>query len=394
MLSLVLTRLMSAIVRCRLSALASLITVALVAGCADTRVSFAEFQEMERESLAVEPVSVDPRMLALTDLRPYTVGPGDVLNLSLLGLSQPYTETAVRARVHDNGQIILPLAGPLEVAGLDLAAVERRIYETYVPAYVKDLTVFVELTGPETTTVVVVGATGQPGLVPLRRNERNVLYAVARAGGFGPAGSGRVHVRPVDPEQPETTYDLTDVNDVRLALTAAPLRSGDMVSIEPAETSAVYTTGLLNAPGPIAVPKDGKLPLSRAIAAAGGLPDFLDPQEATLWRRLPDGRQVRTKVAIADVMAGRAPDFDLLPGDLLDVPHTLDTRFRQWAAQNIRIGPFGVTAVYDPVSDYRARILRGNNDSGTWRRSLLNTLGTGIPELLVPPVPTPTPTAP
>jgi hypothetical protein len=99
-------------------------------------------------------------------------------------------------------------------------------------------------------------------------------------------------------------------------------------------------------------------------------------------------------VALADVMAGRAPDFDLLPGDLLDVPHTLDTRFRQWAAQNIRIGPFGVTAMYDPVSDYRARILRGDNDSGTWRRSLLNTLGTGIPELLVPPVPTPTTIAP
>ncbi len=366
-----------------------LLSLAFSPGCTDNRMSFSEFQELERESAAVEPVRVDPAVLGLTELRPYSLGRGDILSISLLGLSGPYAETAVRARVHDDGRILLPLVGPLSVAGLTVAEVERRVYDAYVPQYVKDLTVFVELVGPETTTVVVVGATGQPGLVPLRSNERNILYAVARAGGFGPAGSGLVRVRPIDPDRPEETYDLADVNDLRRALTAPPLNSGDLVTVEPAPVSAIYVTGLLNAPGPIPVPKDGKLPISRAIAAAGGLVDFLEPQEATLWRRLPDGRQVRTRLVIADIMAGRAPDFDLLPGDLLEVPHTLDTRLRQWAAQNIRIGPFGVTAVYDPVADYRARVLRGDNGGDNWRRSLLHTLGTGVPELIVPPVPAP-----
>ena len=49
-------------------------------------------------------------------------------------------------------------------------------------------------------------------------------------------------------------------------------------------------------------------------------------------------------------------------GDILDVPHTAATRFRQWFAQNVQIGPFGVQGVYDPVAERRAKILRDGDD--------------------------------
>lgn len=366
--------------------------LALVPGCAstDTRISLDELNRLETEISQVEPVELETADLALTELHPYRVGPNDILSITLTGLREQYAQTMLTLRVHDDGTIMLPMVGKVEVAGLDLKGVEKALCDAHVPQYVKDMSVFVQLGGPEETTVVVIGAAGESGLVKLPRNERSVLYALARAAGFSPAGSGRVHIHPVRPERPELTYDLTNINDLRRALLAPPLESGDMVIVEPAETSAIYVTGLVNGPGPISVPQKGKLSLVRTVATAGGLRDFLDPQEATLWRSLPNGQQVRVKLALADVMAGKIPDIYLHPGDVLDVPHTAKTRFREWFAANIRIGPFGVTAMYDPVADYRARLLRDDRGINIGvGQSLLQTVVPGISDLLVPPVPVP-----
>jgi len=221
----------------------------------------------------------------------------------------------------------------------------------------------------------------------LPSNERNVLYALSRTIGMDTGGRGLIHVRPIRSDQPQVTYNLTDINDIRRVLSAAPLQSGDMIVVEPAGQNAVFVTGLVNMPGPVAVSRNDRISLVRTVAAAGGLRDFLDPPEATLWRRMPDGEQVRVKIELASIMSGKTGDVQLMPGDVLDVPHTPETRFREWAAANIRFGPFGVTAMYDPVADYRARILRyDTGDSGLIRQAFIQSLRTGVSELLVPPV--------
>jgi len=375
----------------------------LACGCHDQRISVMELETMEQQARQVAPPAVDPSALSLSELQPYTVVPGDVLSIRMYGLSEDrYAPTTLELRVQDDGEILMPVVGPVRVAGLSLRQIEQAIIAAHKPAVVKDLSVYVQLVAPETTTVLVLGAVASPGLVRLKHNERNLLYALGAAGGFGAtataggfssATSGRVHVQPIRPERPPVTYNLSDINDVRLALLGEPLESGDVVIVEPAEATAVYVTGLVNAPGPVPVPVNGTLSLVRTIAAAGGVRDFLDPPEATLWRRLPDGRQVRVKVNLADVLSGRSSDIALRAGDVLDVPHTPETRFREWFASNVRIGPFGVTAVYDPVAEYRTRILRGDRygDGESVRRSILYRLGTGAAELLIPPVPEPVP---
>lgn len=369
------------------------------AGCAaDKRITVGELQALEAGARQVTPTPVQPAALALSELRPYTVGPGDVLSIHMYGLQEDrYAATTLELRVQDDGGILMPVVGAVNVGGLNLRQVEQTIIAAHKPGVVKDLTVYVQLVEPESTTVLVLGSVATPGLVRLKHNERNILYALAAAGGFGStatvggfssANSGRVRVEPIRPEREPAIYDLSDVNDVRLALLASPLESGDMVIVESAESSAVYVTGLVNAPGAVSVPTNGSLSLVRTLAASGGLRDFLDPPEATLWRRLPDGRQVRVKIDLDEVMSGEGLDLALHAGDVLDIPHTPETRFREWFASNIRIGPFGVTAVYDPVADYRARVLANDRDSdgSVVRRSLLNSLSTSIPEILIPPV--------
>jgi len=377
--------------------------LALMSGaCADRRISITELESLEERTRQVPQRHVEPTALALTEFKPYTVAVGDVLSIRMYGLMEDrYAPTTLELRVQDDGTIQMPVVGPVRVSGLSLREIEQAIMAAHKPGVVKDLSVYVQLVAPETTTVLVLGAVASPGLVRLKHNERNLLYALAAAGGFGStataggfssATSGRIHLQPIRPERQPATYNLSDINDVRLALASEPLESGDMVIVEPAEATAVYVTGLVNAPGPVPVPVNGSLSLVRTIAAAGGVRDFLDPPEATLWRRLADGQQVRVKVNLADVLGGRSPDIALRAGDVLDVPHTPETRFREWFASNIRIGPFGVTAVYDPAAEYRARVLRGDTgEGGTIRRSILYRLGTGAADMLIPPVPEPVP---
>jgi protein involved in polysaccharide export with SLBB domain len=268
--------------------------------------------------------------------------------------------------------IALPLVGRLQVAGLNLADLERAITDAYVPSYVKTVSVFAEvLATDEPTTVLVRGAAGTPGLVSLKNNQRNIMYALSSAGGFGPGASGKVRVRPIRSDEEEVLYDFGNADDVRRALLRPPLESGDMLLVEAAPVSAIYVLGLVNAQGPVPVPPGSKLSVVQAIAHAGGLRDFLEPKEATLRRTLPNGQEVRVKLNIAQMLAGERASIDLFPGDILEVPHTADTRFREWAMANVKLGPFGVGAFYDPVtySTFKDR----SHDVG-WGR----TLGTGL----------------
>ena len=174
----------------------------IAAGCADTRISLDELTRMQVEATQVEPAELTASELALTELRPYQVGPGDVLQATLTGLESQFGQTRLQLRVHDDGTVLLPMVGKVNVAGLDLKQVEAAIYDAHVPKFVKDMSIFIELGGPETTTVVVIGAAGNSGLVRLPSNERNLIYALGHAAAFSPISSGRVSVRPVSAGAP------------------------------------------------------------------------------------------------------------------------------------------------------------------------------------------------
>lgn len=366
----------------RISSAATMLSLALVlGGCTDTRISVQDLQERQEQIASAESVPVKPQDLGLVELRPYAITPGDILNVSLNGLpastapgGTTMNAAAMRIRVHDDGMISLPMVGDVKVGNLSLAAAERAVTDAYVPSFVKTLSVFIELSGSdEPTTVLVRGAAGTPGLVTLKNNQRNIMYALSAAGAFGPGASGRIRLRPIRPDQDEVVYNLADANDVRRALLHPPLQSGDMLTVEAEPISAVYVIGLVNAQGPIPVPVGSQLSIMRAIAHAGGLRDLLSPKEATLWRTLPNGENVRVKLSIADILAGKAPDLALQSGDILDVPHTIETRAIEWAMNNIKLGPFGVGAFYDPIT---VATFQDSNDSDKvgWGRTIGNAV--------------------
>lgn len=382
-----------------------------LAGCADQRISYDEMLRRDHLPAAPANAAIEPAQVALSENRPYELQVGDVVTLILVGtnLEDRFASTSIDVRLHAEGEIALPMVGRVKVAGLTLDAAEKTILDVFVPKFYKDLSVHLALKSTETTTVLVLGNVRTPGLVALKRNERNLLYALALAGGFNgglpvgpgisegaaeggvdhagrPHANGAVRLRPLRPDRAETTYNLYDVDDVRRILAAPPLETGDVIIVDTTEESAIYMSGLVNRPGPLLLPAGGSLSLLRAIAAVGGLRDYIHVREGTLIRTLKSGEQVQVKLDLEKILCGAAPDIALCPGDVLDVPHTADTLFQEWFHQNILVGPFRIGVSYDPLQQYNAD--RALERQGV-RNGILQSLGSGIPGIFVPPVPVP-----
>ena len=175
-----------------------LFLIAWGTGCSDHRMSLAEFIQLEQEMREASAPTTQPAAtlraageLINRQLGPYKVGPRDVIIVSLTGLAQEAPYAPLQARVDRNGQIELPAVGPVQVADLELEDVEDAIQAAYVPKVFREVTVHVSLLEADTTNVLALGAVQTPGLVPLRRTERNLLFSIAGAGGASEAASGR-----------------------------------------------------------------------------------------------------------------------------------------------------------------------------------------------------------
>lgn len=108
----------------------------------------------------------------------YTLSPGDTLNVSVWGEEKLKQDVIVLP----NGSITFPLAGQVEVAGLDTSAVEEKIAAKLVK-FIPDPQVSVVVTGTAGNLVYVQGKVLKPGSVHLS-GQTSVLQVLSMAGGL------------------------------------------------------------------------------------------------------------------------------------------------------------------------------------------------------------------
>ena len=313
---------------------------AVMGGCADHRVSLTEFLALQQEVSAPEPApepAAEAEMVALLEraLGRHKVGPSDVLEVTLTVAADAGLMPAVQVRVDRNGEISLPVVGAVKVADMELEDVEDAVHKAYVPAVFTEASVFVNLLSADTTDVLVVGAVTQPGLVPLNRNQRNMLFAIVLAGGVSELASGEATLRRTRRPGEAVTLDLMDPEGIRSAMALNPLEDGDVITVEAATPNTVFVGGLVNAPRPQGYPQGVETTVLQAIAAAGGLRTDVTPREATLIRRMPDGEDVHVKLDLDRMTTGKDPNLVLAAGDILWVPDTVETRVQDWINRNI-----------------------------------------------------------
>ncbi len=352
---------------------------------------FLQMQANEDAIKAAEVAELSPPIAVDEYLTTYRVGSGDVLNVTMTGLDGPTLSSSFRARVDHAGRVDLPLVGEIDVVGKDEANVEDAIKAAYVPQIVRELTVNVEVATFETTNVVVTGAAETPGLVPLRRTERNLLYAVAAAGGVSSGASGRVSVSRVREPGVIESFNLTDPSGLAQSLTAGPLLSGDIVTIEAARPNTVFVGGLVNRPGQQFFATGVPYTLLQVIASAGGLRSDVLPRIGNLIRRMPDGSDVRVKLDLDRIKRGDDPNIVVSAGDILWIPDTWDTRLQDFVNRNlfIRAGfslNYNMSGIDFLNSAAKAQSLQGSNLENSFdplgfltRNAALQTLSTAPP---------------
>ena len=97
------------------------------------------------------------------------------------------------------------------------------------------------------------------------------------------------------------------------------VRPGDIIRVPPAEAGNVYIDGKVNRPGVYTLPQAGRLTLTRAMTAAGGLGGLAIPERVDLTRMVGDDQQATIMLDLRAIAQGTQPDVYLKPDDRINV---------------------------------------------------------------------------
>lgn len=320
------------------------ISAFFLVGCAqaDHRISLREFMADQQAATTSPTAATRPaeeldslRRQLQTQLNPYKPGPGDLLTVTLISTEMVNPAPSMQVRIDKDGKVKLPIVGQLGVADRSLEDIEALIRQAYMNGIYRDVTITVAVMEPAMTEVMVRGAVTQPGLVALPRNRRNILFAIVKAGGVSEMASGIVTLHRIQHEAEARTLDLYDIQDVRTALTLAPLETGDVITVRAATPNTVFVGGLVNSPHPQMYPIGTEITVLQAIAGANGLRTDVTPREGTLIRRTADQTEVHVRLDLDRISRGIDPNIALAPGDILWIPESPETKMQEWINRNV-----------------------------------------------------------
>lgn len=241
----------------------------------------------------------------------YVLGPGDDLIVNMWGsasarLNQP---------VDRQGQIAIPEAGTVAVAGLTIAQAQDAIQKLLGTQY-RDEHVELSLGRVRTVRIYVVGDVQRPGAydVSSLSTPLNALYA---AGGPTSRGSLRTLEQYRGKELVES-IDLYDFLLHGVRSSADRLRSGDTILV-PTVGAQVTVAGMVRRPAIYEM--KGSTELKDVLDLAGGVLVSADLKEIRVERVLAHERHTMLRIQIASGSDGQAkvPDFKVQDGDFIEV---------------------------------------------------------------------------
>lgn len=171
---------------------------------------------------------------ALAQSASYRIQPGDQLQITVLE-----DETLNRQLlVTPDGQISVPLAGTVRVAGQTVDAVEKTIADRLASNFAVRPNVFVALTSVDETagqyTVYVLGQVNAPGPIQVEQGT-TLLQALALAGGPARfAANKRIQLRRTDPASGQEKLYLFNYKAVERGgsiQSMIALREGDVIIV-------------------------------------------------------------------------------------------------------------------------------------------------------------------
>ena len=286
-------------------------TVKPISGWTDSAV--VDKQEVSVEQcLTTPPPSTD-----------YIIGQNDVLYINIEGRPEfmvvpPTGSSKIQgSRVDGNGNIQLPIAGAVHVAGLTVSQAQAKIKET-LRTYLKDPWVVVEIADYKSHPLYLLGQFRNPGTFYMDR-PLNLAQGIALGSGFditadlrGARVSRGKQILPVD------VYDLL-VNGC--SQNNIWLKAGDTIFIPDNRNQQVFVFGAVKKPGPIVMLQSG-LNLAQAIGSAELRDTGYDFKHIRIIRSLSPTHGELLVVDFDKILRGEAVPLPLMAGDIIYVPRS------------------------------------------------------------------------
>ncbi len=262
-------------------------------------------------SQAVEPVP--QTTLVGGDASP-TMTAGDLVRINVYD----HPDLALELRVPATGSIDFPLIGAVEPNGRSVADLAAELRRRLMDGYIREANVTVTVTAFAPRTVYVLGAVGRPTALPLDPNApTTAVQAIAAAGGLT-VDADRASAQVLR----ETTGGLRESLPIPASQDAllthdVVLRPNDLVVVQ--RLDRAFVSGQVANPGPIALPSDEPVTVSRAISLSGGFDRFAKESKVQLIR---PGAASST-IDVAAILGGKRGDDPVLkPGDMVYVPES------------------------------------------------------------------------
>lgn len=242
------------------------------------------------------------------------IGSGDLLTITVYDAPDYHYEV----RVDSNGNVNLPLAGAIRVAGLSITQAEEEIAkrlrekglfnQPQVSVFEKEYA---------TQGITVLGEIQKPGIYPLM-GPRTISDVISAAGGLTPRAADTATITHRDqPDRPQTVKLIDRSSQV-------PAEAGRMTPVHPGDTVVVAKAGIVYVVGDVKEPagfvmENNHMTVLQAMAMAHGANATARLSAGKLVRSTPNGPQ-EVPVQLNKILSAQLPDMALQPGDILFVP--------------------------------------------------------------------------
>jgi len=251
------------------------------------------------------------------DLPVSKIGPGDVLEVNVLGVD----ELSRCVRVLDDGTMTLPLLGNFRISGFSVREAEGLIAGMLsAKQLVNDPQVSIFVVESVSGAISVQGAVQTPGTYNLVGGG-TLLEIIGQSGGVtADRGATILVIRGEEPASQQTievdASRLLDQGDVSQNVKLEP---GDLVVVPPARRLRVYVTGAVRNPGAVEFSSSEGITVLQAITAAGGPTERANLKKVTIKRRNADGSEESIAVNAKRIQNGKDPDIPLQRNDTVVV---------------------------------------------------------------------------
>ena len=286
-------------------------------------------RQAEGDLKALEPIFGTPK--------PYTMGPGDVLSLTIWDSPQVQVssssvgptvtqgamnnETAIvpaGLTIASDGVVRLPYIGNVKLAGMTETDANELVTRM-LSKYIRDPQITLRVTAYRSKKIFMEGEVRVPGQVVITDVPMTVAEALARAGGATPNGDTSSVMLSRDGKNYRINLPLLARRG--LSPSAIPLLNGDLLRVAPRDETRVSVMGEVSRPATLNM-RNGQLSLQDALSEAGGVNNTSsNPNQIYVVRNT--GAETAPEVyhisARSPVMLAMAENFELRPKDVVFV---------------------------------------------------------------------------